>query len=181
MRRAHDPSGFRRRRLRFCGHPQHQAGRAGSLRGQRQLPAGDKVELSRLAPDLQHNHTHRIAGERVRRRPQRMVHIGSANGDQEARIETEFGPSAHRDRARFNLGEILPDPHHGPPRGGTIGKSCNKTGRHSALPSGFRKHFMHRPQSEPALQVCIGIRVPKRHPAWRVRFAMGLDALDAAA
>lgn len=110
-----------------------------------------------------------------------MLNVGGMNTDETTRIETEFGKPAHRDRARFNLGEILPYPHQGPPCGDPVGKPCNKAGRHSALPSGFRKHFMHRPQGEPALQVCVGLRVPERHPAWRIRFAMGFDALDVAA
>ena len=87
------------------------------MRGQCQLAAGDKVELSRLAPDLQHDGAHRIAGERVRGRSQGMVDVGGVNTDEKARIETKFGKPAHRNGARFNFREILPDPNHRTPRG----------------------------------------------------------------
>jgi hypothetical protein len=110
-----------------------------------------------------------------------MVHISGADSDQKVRIKTQFGETAHRDRARFNLGEILPYPDHGPPCGGTIGKPRNKAGRYSALPPGFRKHLVHGAQSEAALQTRIGLRVSERHPARRICFAMGFDAFDAAA
>ena len=145
MRRAHDPPCLGCRRLRLRRHPQHQAGRARGLRRQRQLAASCEVELSRLAPDFQHDDANRIAGQRVGGRPQRAVHIGGAHGHEQARIETEFGQSAHRPRARFNLGEILPNPNDGPPHGRAARKSRNKTGRRSALPAGRRKHLVHGP------------------------------------
>jgi hypothetical protein len=111
MRRAHDPSRLRGRRLWLRRHPQQQAGDARGLRGQRQLAANDEIELARLAPDFQHHDSKRVAGQRVGGGPQRGVHIGRAHRHHKARIETEFGPSVHRQRARFDLGEILPDPH----------------------------------------------------------------------
>ena len=117
MRRAHDPSGLGGRRPGVRRHPQHQAGRAGCLRGQCQLAAGDKVELSRLAPDLQHDGADRIAGERVGGRSQGMVDVGGVDTDETTRIQTKFGKPAHRDGARFNFREILPDPNHRTPRG----------------------------------------------------------------
>jgi len=46
-------------------YPQQQAGDALRLRGQRQLAAGDKIELPRFTPDFQHHDTQRIAGQRV--------------------------------------------------------------------------------------------------------------------
>jgi len=91
-------------------HPQHQTGDAGGLGGQRQLAAGDEIELPRLAPHFQHHGAHRIAAERIGRRPQRAVDIGCAHAYQQTRIEPEFGQPAGRQRPRFNFGEILPDP-----------------------------------------------------------------------
>jgi hypothetical protein len=169
MCRAHDPSCLGRRGLGLRRHPQQQAGRARGLRCQRQFAAGDEVELSRLAPDFQHDDADRIAGQRIGRGSQRNLHIGGAHRHDEARIETEFGQAAHRHRARFNLGEILPYPHQRPMWkfrcGQPAREPCDKTGRGGALPAGVRKHFMHRPQSETALQRRVGVRMPQRHPA----------------
>jgi hypothetical protein len=78
MRRAHDPSCLRRRGLWLRRHPQHQAGDARGLRRQRQLAAGDKIELSRFAPHFQNDDAQRIAGQRVGGGPQCGVHIGGA-------------------------------------------------------------------------------------------------------
>jgi hypothetical protein len=181
MRRAHDPSGFRRRGLRLRRHPQQQAGRAGGLRRQRQLAAGDKIELARFAPDLQHHGAERIAGQRVGGGPQRGLHIGGSHGHEAARIETELGQSAHRQRARFNFGKILPYPHQRPPCGHPPRKPRDKTRRRGALPATFREYLVHRAESETALQRRIRIGMPERDLAWRIRFALCLDALDAAA
>ena len=181
MRGANDPSGLGRRRLRLRRHPQHQAGDARGLRSQRQFAAGCEVDLSRLAPDFQHDGANRIAGQRVGGRPQRTLHICCAHGHEKARIKAKFGQPAHRHRARFNLGEILPYPYQWPPACGAAGESGNKTGRRSALPAGLRKHFMQRAQGEPALQRRIGIGMPEPHPARRTGLAMRLDALDTAA
>jgi hypothetical protein len=165
MRRAHDPSCLGRRRLGLCRRPQQQAGDARGLRRQCQLAAGDEVELSRLAPDFQHDDANCIAGQRVGGRPQRNFHIGGAHRHKETRIETEFGQSAHRHRARFNLGEILPYPHQRPPCRRPARKPRDKTGGRGALPAGVSKHFVHRPQRETALQRRVGIGMPERHPA----------------
>jgi hypothetical protein len=110
-----------------------------------------------------------------------MIDVGGADTDQKARIETEFSQPAHRQRARFNLGEILSDPNGGPPRGHATCKPCDKAARRHALSAGIRKHFVHGPQGETALQARIGLRMPQHHPTRRIRHAMGLDALDAAA
>ena len=110
MRRAHDPPGFRRGGLWLRRNPQQQAGDARGLCRQRQLATGDEIELPRFAPDLEHHDTDRIAGQRVGRCSQRTVHIRCTHSHKEARIETEFGQSAHRQRPRFNFGEILPHP-----------------------------------------------------------------------
>ena len=181
MRRAHDPPRFRRRGLWLRRHPQQQAGRAGGLRRQRQLATGNEVELTRFAPDLQHHGTERIAGQRVGRGPQRHLHVGGAHGHQKPRIETEFGQSAHRQRARFNFGKILPYPHQRPPCRHPSCKPRDKTRRRSALPATFREHLVHRAQGETALQRRIRIGMPERDLAWRIRFVLRLDALDAAA
>jgi hypothetical protein len=110
MRRAHNPSRLRRRRLRLRRHPQQQPGDARGLRDQCQLAAGDKIERARLAPDFQHHCSKRIAGQRVGGGAQCGVDIGRAHRHQEARIETEFGEAIHRQRAGFDFGKILPYP-----------------------------------------------------------------------
>jgi hypothetical protein len=165
MRRAHDPSCLGRRRLGLRRHPQQQPGDARGLRRQRQFAAGNEVELSRLAPDFQHDDANRIAGQRVGGRPQRNFHIGGAHRHQKTRIETEFSQPAHRHRARFNLGEILPYPHQRPPCRRPARKPRDKTGGRSALPAGVGKHFVRRAQSETALQRRVGIGMPEGHPA----------------
>jgi hypothetical protein len=181
MRRAHDPSCLRRRRQRLRRHPQQQAGSARGLRRQRQLAAGDEIELTRLPPDFQHHSAKRIAGQRVGGRAQRGVHIGGAHRHQKTRIETEFGQSAHRQRARFNFGEILPYPHQWPPCRRPPCEPCNESRRHSTLPACLREHLVHRPQGETALQRRIGFHMAERHPAMAAGIAMRLDALDVAA
>jgi len=186
MRRAHDPSGFRGRSLRFRCDPQHEAGDARGLRRQRQLAAGNEVELLRLAPNLHHDDTHRIADKRVRSRPQRMVHVASAYSDEKAGIEAELDEPVHRHHARFNLGEILPYPYDGPPARQPAGKGGHKTGRRRALPPRLRKHFVHGAQSEPALQGRIGLRMAEHRLAKRRGLAMdfevlGFEAFNAAA
>jgi hypothetical protein len=99
MRRAHNPSRLRRRGLWLRRHPQQQAGDARHLCGQRQATAGDQIELSRFAPDFQHDHAQRIAGQRVGGRPQRGGDIRCTHRHHTAGIETEFGEATHRQRA----------------------------------------------------------------------------------
>ena len=181
MRRAHDPSRFRRRGLWLRRHPQQQAGDPRGLRRQGQLAAGNEVELTRFAPDLEHHGAERIAGQRVGGGPQRGLHVGGAHGHEEPRIEAEFGQSAHRQRARFNFGKILPYPHQRPPCGHPSRKPRDKTRRRSTLPATFREHLVHRSQGETALQRRIRLGMPERNPARRIGIAMRLDALDAAA
>jgi hypothetical protein len=137
--------------------------------------------LSRFAPDFQHDGAQRIAGERVGGGSQRGVHIGCAYRHQEARIETEFGQSAHRQRARFNLGEILTYPNQRPPCRHPPRKARDKTRRRGTLPACIGEHFVHRTHREAALQRRIRAGMAERHPLRRVRIAMRLDALDAAA
>ena len=150
------------------------------MRCQRQLAAGDKIELSRFAPDFQHHDTQRIAGQRVGRRLQCGVHIRRAHGHEDARIETKFGQSTHRQRTRFNLGEILTHPDHGPPGCRPPRKARDKPGRRGTLPAGLSEHLVHRPQGEAALQRRIRVGMAERHPVRQVRIAVRLDVLDAA-
>jgi hypothetical protein len=150
MRCAHDPSCLRRRGRRLRRQPQQQAGDTRRLRGQCQLAAGDEIELPRFAPDFQHDGAKRIAGQRVGGRPQRGIHIGSAHRHQKTRIETEFGQSAHRQRARFNFGEVLTDPHQRPPCRRPPCKACDEPRRRGALPS-FGEYLVHRCHREAAL------------------------------
>jgi hypothetical protein len=180
MRRAHDPSGLRARRQRFGRHPQQQAGDARGLRSQCQFAAGDEIELPRLAPDLQHHDAKRIAGQRVGGCPQRGVDIRRAHGHEKARIEAEFGQPAHRQRAGFNLGKVLPHPHHGPPGRHPPDQPGDEPGRGGAVPS-LGEHLMHRAHGEAALQRRIGLGMAERDPVRPVGIAMRLDALDAAA
>jgi len=137
--------------------------------------------LSRFAPDFQHDGAQRIAGERVGGGPQRGVHIGCAYRHQEARIETEFGQSAHRQRARFNFGEILTYPNQRPPCRRPPRKAHYKTCRRGTLPACIGEHLVHRTHREASLQRRIRVGMSERYPARRVGLAMRLDALDAAA
>jgi len=91
MRRTHDPSCLSRRWLWLGCYPQQHAGDSRGLGRQRQLAAGDQIQLPRRAPDLQHDDAQGIAGQRVSGGPQRAVDIRRAYGDDKARIETELG------------------------------------------------------------------------------------------
>jgi len=181
MRRAHDPSRLRRRGLRLRRHSQQQAGHARGLRRQRQLAAGDEIELTCFAPDLEHDGAERIAGQRIGSGPQRGLHIDGAHRHEEPRIETEFGQSAHRQRARFDFRKILPDPEQRPPCGHPSREACDETRRRGALPATFTKYLVHRAQGEATLQRRIRIGMPEHDLARRVRFALRFDTLDAAA
>jgi hypothetical protein len=134
-----------------------------------------------LPPDFQHDGAERIAGERIGGGPQRGVHIGRAHRHQQARIEAEFGQSAHRQRARFNLGEVLTHPNQRPPCRHPPRKARDKTGRRGTLPAGIGEHLVHRTYGEAALQRRIGVGMPERRPPGRAGVAMRLDALDTAA
>lgn len=125
-----------------------------------------------FAPEFQHHRAKRIAGQRVGGGAQRSVDIGGAHGYQTARIEAEFGEASHRQRAGFDLGKILPDPHQRPPCGYAPREACesrkprDEPGRHGALPS-LGKHLMHGRQREAALQRHIGLGMPERHARGR--------------
>ena len=181
MRRAHDPSRLRRRRAGRCRDPQQESGDAGGLRRQGQLAAGDEIELARLAPEFQHHRAQRIAGERIGRGPQRGFGVGRAHRHQQARIETEFGKAAHRQRARFRFRKILTHPEQWPPRGDAAREPCDETSGRSTLPAGLGKHLMHRAACETALQHRIGLHMAERDASGLVRAVMGFDACDIAA
>jgi hypothetical protein len=151
------------------------------LCGQCQLAACDEVDLLRFAPNLQHDGAHRIAGQRVGGRPQRLINVNGADGDEKTRIKTKLGKPVHRDGPCFDFREILPDPNHGSPRGHAPCEPRDKAGRCRALSSGFRKHLVHRAQSQAALQAGIGFRMSERHLARGISRIMRLDAFDAAA
>jgi hypothetical protein len=131
------------------------------LRGQCQLAAGDEIELPRRPPDFQHDDAKRIAGERVSRRPQGGVHIRCAHRHQEARIKTEFGQSAHRQRTRFYFSEILTYPQQRPP-GHPSREARNKPGRRRNL-SSLGEHLVHRAHGEAALQGSIHVNMTECH------------------
>jgi hypothetical protein len=137
--------------------------------------------LARFAPDFQHHDTQRIAGQCIGGGPQRGVHIRCAHRHHKARIETEFGQPAHRQRARFNFGEILTHPHQRPLCARPSRKACDKTSRRGTLPAGIGEYLVHCPHREAALQRRVRLGMPERHPARHVRTALRLDALDAAA
>jgi hypothetical protein len=185
MRRAHDPARFRGRRRRLSRDPQQKRGDAGGLRSQRQLAACHKIELPRLAPDFQHHGTQGIAGERVSGAAQCALAIFRTHRHQTARIEPELRQSAHRQRARFDIGKILPHPHQRPACSYSSGKyssgkTCDETGCRRALMS-LGKHLMHRGPREPAAQHRIGFRMAERHALESMQIAMRFDAFDIAA
>jgi hypothetical protein len=160
MRRAHDPSCFRGRRLRRGRHPQQQGGDAGGLRRQVKFSAGDEIELPRLAPDFQHHDAKRIAGQCVGGGAQRGIGVGRTHGYQQTRIEAEFAKPAHRQRAGFQFGKILPHPDQRPAPRQPPGKAGDKAGGRRTLVA-FRKHLMHRSHCETALQRRVGTGVAK--------------------
>lgn len=180
-RRTHDPSRLRRRGDRRGRDPEQKCGHARALRGQCQLAAGDEVELSRFAPDLQHHGAHGIAGERIGRRSQCVFRIGCAHAHHTARIKAKFGQPAHRQHTRFAFGKILPHPDQRPARCKARREACNKSASRRALPTAFAKHLVQRTKSEPALQRHVRTPMSQRHPARPASAVPGLDALDAAA
>ena len=180
MRRPHYPSCLRGRRRRLGCDPQQQRGDAGGLRGQRQLAAGDEIELARLTPDFEHHSAERVTGERVRRGAQRGFGVRRAHGGDKTRIEAELANPAHRQRAGFDIGKILPHPYQRPARRDPPREPGDKSGGCRALMA-FGKHFMQGGDSEPAAQHRICARVSQRDPVERMRIAGRFDALDAAA
>ncbi len=181
MRRTHDPSRFRGGGDGRSRNPQQKAGDPCSLRGERQLAARHQIELLRLAPDFQHHGADRIAGKRVGRGAQGALDIARAHRHQMARIEAELDQSAHRQRARFALGKILPHPDQRPARRHAPGKTCDKSGGRGTLPAAFTQHLLHCADREPALQHGIGARMAERGALRHACAALCLDTFDAAA
>jgi hypothetical protein len=137
--------------------------------------------LPRLPPDFQHHGAERIAGQRIGGGAQRGVDIGGAHGHKPPRIEAEFGEPADRQRTGFNFGKILPYPHQRPACRDAPSEASDETGRRSTLPAGCSEHFMHRADSNAALQRRIRLGMPKRNTIGCTGITMRLDALDAAA
>jgi len=177
MRRAHDPSGLRGRGPRPRRHPQQQRGDAGGCRGQSELAAGDEIELPRLSPDFQHDDAERIAGQRVGGGPQCSVGVSGAHRHHKARIEAEFGKPAHRQRAGFDFGKILPHPYQRPARRDPPRKAGDEAGGGCALVA-FGKHLMHHCCRKPAAQCGVRRGMAERDPGEVMRVAMRLDPLD---
>lgn len=151
------------------------------MRRQRQLAAGHQIELLRLAPDFQHHRAHGIAGERVGGGAQGVLDVARAHRHQTARIEAEFGQSAHRQRTGLALGKILPHPDQRPARRHACCEARDKSRRRRALPAAFAKHLMHRAFGEPALQYGIGAPMAERRALQRMSAALRFDAFDTAA
>ncbi len=126
------------------------------MRRQRQLAACDEIELAGFAPDFEHDGAKRVAGERIRGRPQRAVHISGTHRHEKPRIETKLGQPTRRQRAGFNFGEILADPNQRPTGRHPPRKPCDEPARRGALPS-LGKHLVHRAYGEAALQRRIRI------------------------
>ena len=139
-------------------------------RGQRQLAAGDEIELPRLAPDFQHDGAERIAGKRVGGGTQRGLAVGararSRAGADRGRVRASRSSTARR--IRFPQNPAAPRPAaraRDPPR-----DASDKTGRRRALMA-FGKHFMHRGHREPAAQHRIRPAWPSATLFERVRIA----------
>lgn len=180
MRRAHDPSGLRGRWPRLRGHPQQKRGDARGLRCQRELAAGDEIELARLPPDFQHHGAERIAGQRIGGGPQRGVGVGRAHGYQQPRIETQLAQPAQRQRTRFNFRKILPHPDQRPARRYPSREPGDEArGRRALMALG--EHFMHGRDRKAAVQHGIRCRMAERDLVEVVRIAGRFDPLDTAA
>ena len=162
MRRAQDPSGFGGRGQRSRRDPQHRTGDTRSLRSQRQLAARDQIELARLAPDFQHHRAERVAGQRIGCAPQRRVDVSCAHADHKARIETEFGEPAHRQRTRFNLVKNPGAPRPADGAGSTVPQSPRPIlwPSRSAVPR--QNTSCIAPVARPPLQRRIGARMAER-------------------
>ena len=180
MRRAHDPSGLRGRCGRHRRDAQQQRRDAGAARRQRQLAAGDQIELAALAKTLQHHAAQRVAGERVRGGAQSRLDIGRPHRDEAARIEPEFVPATHCECASLALGKILPDPQQRPVRADAPRQPCDEAGRRGTLAS-LAEHLVQRAARQPSLQCSIGLGMPQWNPIGCVGIRMRLDAFDAAA
>jgi len=180
MRRTQHPSRLGSRWQRLRGHAQHQTGDAGRLRSERQLAAGDEIELPDIAPELEHHGAERIAGERIGRAAQRALDIGRAHHHHTARIEAELGEPAHRQRARLYLRKVLPHPQQRPLRRHAPCEAHDKARRGGALPS-LAKHLVDCRACEPALQHAINRAVAERDAILLMHDLRRLDALDLAA
>jgi hypothetical protein len=180
MRRAHDPSCLRGRGSRLRRHPQQKCGDAGGLRGQRELAAGDEIELAGLPPDFQHDGAERIAGQRVGGGPQRSVSVRRAHRHEQPRVETELAKPAQRQRTRFNFRKILPHPDQGPARRYPSREPRDEARCRRTLMARC-EDFVHHGCRKPAAQHSIRCRMAERDLVEVMRIAVGLDPLDAPA
>ena len=181
MRRAHDPSRLRGGRRRRRRDPQHQSGDAGGLRGQRQLAAGDEIELPRLAPDLQHDGAERIAGERIgggraTRSRRRRAHASPADADR-GRARQARSSTARRIRVRKNPAAPTPAAAArvtrpaSPAMKPVAAALCRPSANTSCI----------APIASPPCSIASALAMAERDPVERMRIAMRLEALDAAA
>ena len=162
-----------------CGRdPQHQAGDAGSLRGQGQLAAGDQIELPRLAPDFQHHradarrrpaHRRRCA-TRYRHRPR--ARVTSRRGSRPSSAKP-----AHRQRAGFNLGKILAHPDQRTPRRQPSRQSPRRIPSPRALCRPSENTSCTAPVARPPRKHRIRAGMAERHPMQRMRIARRLQAV----
>lgn len=180
MRRTQHPSRLRGRGQRLRRHPQQEAGDAGGLRGQRQLAARHQIELARLTPELEHDSTERIAGERIGRGAQRALDVSRTHHHHAARIEAEFGEAAHRQRTGFKFRKILPHPQQRPLRRDAARKAGDETGRGRAL-TPLAKHLVDRRACEPAFQSAVDLTMAERNAVAMMHDFRRLDPFDLAA
>jgi hypothetical protein len=131
--------------------------------------------MPRLAPDLEHHGAQRVAGERIGRRAQRTLHIGGAHRHHQARVKAEFRNPVHRQRARFALAKIHPDPQQRPLHQDPRGQAQDKAGGAGAVPAPFGEHLMHRTQGKTALQRAIGLVMAKRYAVDGISAVMRLE------
>ena len=145
MRRAHDPARLRRRgdgtAATRSNRPVTPEPRAASV----SLRLATRSNCLRLAPDFQHHAAERIAGQRIGGGAQCGLDIGRAHGHHQARIEPEFAPAAHRQRAGFQFGKILPHPQQRPPVRHAVRQAGDEAGRRRALPALGRTPHAARP------------------------------------
>lgn len=150
------------------------------MRSERKFAAGYEIELAHLAKGFEHDGAQRIAGERVCHGAKGSLDIGGAHGDEQARIEAEFGKPVRRQRTGFNFRKILPHPDQRLARRHPPGNGSDEPCRRRTLVS-FGKHLMYGSQSEPAAQHRVGTAMAERDLVQGVHIAMAFDALDAAA
>lgn len=151
-------------------------GDAGLRGGERQAAAGDKIDILRIAPELEHDRAERPAGQSFQSRPQAAIRIGRAHDHNALRIETEIEQPRHRKLAERERREILANPENGTAAGNPYRQSGRKTrGRH-ALPFLRCEDFMQDAGFQPALQDGIRARMPERYHGIGPNQRLGFEA-----